>query len=241
MQKTTVYLDQMDNQSLVDYLNEQMRVGHDEPTLRKHLEGSGWSAEAIDDAFVKQHRANASELKAARAARRKNRRRQWTLIKRVKLGVSLAVIAVLLSIGGNSFLKKNHSLPLVAAKPLTYAQKQANDVNMIAGAVAQYAADMNGLPTVIGASQDNSVNICGAGCSADSAVVVTTAYKPTGVKFAPYSPGLTAPDKNTMYLVAGAKCASRTSIGTVNTKPRSMVILYAETTDDGLLQHCVVL
>ncbi|HSX06162.1 MAG TPA: hypothetical protein VLG92_00390 [Candidatus Saccharimonadia bacterium] len=232
----------MENQQLVEYIVDQMRVGYSEATLREHLEAHGWSAEAIDGAFVKYHRLNTAELKAARAARRKARRHKLTRFQRIKAGTVAAVVAVLLAIGINTLVSKHAPLVQAATKPLTYAQKQSNDVNILAGAVAQYAAEAEALPTVIGANPDGSITLCGAGCGAISPIVASLGvYKPTGINFAPYSAGLAAPDRNTMYLVPGATCASKTALGEANPKPRSMVILYAQANGASLARHCVVL
>jgi hypothetical protein len=230
----------MEAEPLVDYIVEQMRVGHDEPTLREHLQHYGWSAGAIDAAFIKYHRLNTEGLKAVRAARRKARRK-WTMFKRIKVGaVGVAVIATVL-IGAYALVTKHTPQVQAAVKPLTYAQKQANDVNTVAGAVAQYAAATGSLPTMIAANQNDSVSICGTSCGADATPVTLQVYKPAGINFAPYSTGLTVSDQYSMYLVPGAKCASKTSIGMVNTKPRSIVILYAQAGANGLQQRCVVL
>jgi len=231
----------MEAQQLVDYISEQMRVGYSESTLREHLSKYGWQSEAIDDAFIKYHRINTAELKAARAARRKNLRGAWTVMRRLKVSAALLFLMVGLTIGGVRLFTKHGQLPIVTAKPLSYEQKQSYDVNMIAGAIAQYAAEVNALPTVVGANQGDSVNLCGVSCSADSTAVVMTAYKPADIKFASYSPQLSVPNQHTMYLVPGAKCANQTAIGAINTKPRSMVILYAQAAGSSLAQHCVVL
>jgi len=232
----------MENQQLVDYIHEQMRVGHSEATLHEHLLAHGWQAAAIDGAFTKYHRSNAAELKAARAARKKARRRKWTVLQWGRAGVlAVITIALVLTAGGRIWQKNKHPV-LVEAKPLSYQQKQANDVNVVAGAVAQYTLAAGSLPTIIGAVQSGAITICGADCgSVVSSAVTLTAYKPEGVKFAPYTPGLTAPDQNTMYLVPGAKCANGKTLGTTNSNPRSIVILYAQQISTNLSQHCVVL
>ncbi len=232
----------MEVQQLVDYITEQMRVGHSEATLREHVQSHGWSATMVDAAFVKYHRINAAELKAVRAARRKARRRKWTMFRRLKLGAAALVVIAVLGVGVNTFVIKHTPKVQAAAKPLTYAQKQASDVNTVAGAVAQYTVAAGALPTIVAANQNDGITICGVDCSAVTPSVVTlSVYKPDGVLIAPYSAGLKVPDQHTMYIVPQAKCADKATLGNVNTNPRSAIILYAQVDGVTLSQHCVTL
>lgn len=232
----------MESQQLVDYVEQQMRVGHSEPTVREHLIQYGWNQAAIDDAFIKYRRHSAAELKAARAAHRKARRRKWTVLQWAKAGVAAVMAVGLVTAGGVAIAKHHSKPPLVAAKPLTYAQRQGIDVVNVASAVGQYAFEADALPTMITAASDNAITLCGTSCTAVSPVEVSlTVYKAAGIKLAPYSPGLSAPDKYSMYLVPGAKCASKNALGEANPNPRAMVILYAQSVDASLNQRCVTL
>jgi len=230
----------MEVQQLVDYIAEQMRVGYSEATLREHVQSHGWSTKMVDAAFIKYHRINAAELKSARAARRKSRRK-WTIFKRAKFGAAGLALVAAVVVGVNTFIIKHAPVVQAATKPLTYAQKQANDVNTVAGAVAQYTLAAGVLPTLVAANQSGGITICGSNCSAAPAVVTLSVYKPAGVLIAPYSAALKIPDQYSMYIVPQAKCADKATLGGPNTNPRSAVILYAQEDGASLLQHCVTL
>lgn len=124
---------------------------------------------------------------------------------------------------------------------LSYGAKQSIDVNLVAGAVGQYAAANSVLPVRLAAS-NGSLVLCAATCTSSAYEVGGfNVYQPENIKLVSYSPGLTVPSVDDMYLAPGAKCATNGSIGVVNTDPRSMVILFATTTSTGISSRCVVL
>ena len=232
----------MKSQQLAEYVSEQMRVGHNESTVRKHLLAYGWHAAAIDDAFSKYRRANAAELKALRAHRRKARRRKWTMMRRAKVAAAVLVAIVLLVGVGDMLFRKYHRPPPPKAVVVTYGQKQVSDASTLAGTIAQYTIASGSLPTAVAAVGNNSVRLCGSNCaSTPTAAVVLMVYKASGVRLLPYSPELTAPNKYAMYLVPHAKCASTSHIGAANTNPRSMVILFDQENGHTMQQRCMVL
>jgi hypothetical protein len=86
------------------------------------------------------------------------------------------------------------------------------------------------------------VIFCGSSCNSTVPEAITLGvYKLSGIQFKDYEPGMMAPDKTTLYLVAGAKCGSDTTIGDVSSKPRSMIILYQQWDKGKLHPRCVTL
>ena len=124
---------------------------------------------------------------------------------------------------------------------LSYGAKQAIDVNLVAGAVGQYAAANNVLPQKLAVS-NGSLVLCGPTCTSSAYEVGGfNVYQPSDIKLVSYAPNLTVPSQTTMYLVPGAKCASNGAVGAANPAPRSMVILFAAVNGSTTAPRCVVL
>jgi len=233
----------MESQRIVDYIAEQLRAGHSEETLRKHLVAHGWSPEAADLAFEQYARAHMPRPVQLAAPVRRHRVRipRWTKARFVKLGIAGGV---LVAAAAAAFVFWPEKIPQIEGpKALAYSQKQSIDVVLLAGAINDYTADHNGTtPTSLSLSSDGSLVLCGVVCDPSVATVSTlTAYKPENVKFMPYASGLSAPNKDIMYIVPGGACANANELGGQNTNPRAMVILYGRAEDSGLLQRCVTL
>lgn len=159
----------------------------------------------------------------------------------------VGMIILVLAVGG--FIVHKVISSEMARKPapqntqpqLSYGAKQAIDVNLVAGAVGQYAAANNALPGRL-AESNGSLVLCGATCTSSAYEVGGfNVYQPSNIKLVAYVPNLTVPSQSTMYLVSGAKCAGNGAIGGVNTAPRSMVILFAAVNGSSAAPRCVVL
>lgn len=239
----------MESQQIVDYIREQLAAGHTEVRLRQHLLASGWSQPAIEDAFERYHQAaNPRTAKLSLKERTKKLRRGGKLAKRtkgkrIKWAVAGVVVVALLVVGHNWYGKHKELQPVsTVAKPLTYKQKQISDVNTVAGAVAQFSADNSGLPSQLLVTSDGSLTLCGVSCDTTAATIAPlSVYHASGVKIEPYSSGFTTTDKTTMYLIPGAKCADAHNLGSINTNPRAMVIMYAQENGLGVTPRCVTL
>ena len=165
------------------------------------------------------------------------RRRLYVLCAAVVLIVAAAVAARAIMMS-----RAAHEANIRTVQPqLSYGAKQAIDVNLVAGAVGQYAAANDVLPVRLAAS-NGSLVLCADTCTPSAYEVGGfNVYQPADIKLVPYAPGLTVPTQADMYLVPGAKCAGNGSIGAVNPNPRSMVILFVATTNSGVSPRCVVL
>jgi len=244
----------MESQQLVDYIEEQLKAGHSEANLRPHLLAHGWSQTAVDDAFA-QHRKrtesprqDATHTLTAKPAKPKKERKhhvkatKWTRTRYIKLGFTVAALAVVVVAARGLMGLHRHTPPPVARKALTYRQMQTEDITLLGGAVALYAQNADSLPTTLAVLADGSMLLCGASCdSTTPEVSPLMSYKPENIKFMSYAPGLMAPDKETLYLVPEAKCAGKTKLGGADTNPRAMVILYAQAQGDSTTPRCVTL
>lgn len=166
---------------------------------------------------------------------------------RRRRSVYIGVIAVVIIIGivvGHSIMTNggNQKANANAVQPqLSYGAKQAVDVNLVAGAVGQYAAANNALPLNLAVS-NSSLVLCAATCTPSAYEVGGfNVYQPANIKLISYSPTLAVPSANDMYLVPSAKCAKDGGIGAVNTDSRSMVILFATSSGSTTAPRCVVL
>jgi hypothetical protein len=272
----------MESQQIVDYIDEQLRAGHSEATLRTHLAAHGWSAAAIDGAFQRhgqgtavqvpgtlaraRRKANAKKARAAvtakaaavktrlhsalgsRAGSKKERKHRvrasnWTVARFAKLTLAVVVLAAA-GLGVRTLITSNTTEPPKAAalqRP-SFVQLQGSDISMIGGAVALYAQTTDHLPTSGSVQPDGHLLFCGDTCDASIPEVnVLSVYHPASVVFKPYQTGLAAPDKETVYLVAHAKCASESTLGSPNTVARSMVLLYLQAGKQKDKPRCVTL
>jgi hypothetical protein len=163
------------------------------------------------------------------------------------IGVTGVVILLLIvAVVGRVYVfpKHPHAVTAGTGQPvLSFNAKQSADIDLVAGAVGQYAAANDALPTHLSlASNGDYLVLCGDSCDPTAYTVDGfSAYKPSSIKLVSYAEGLAAPDQNTMYLVPRAKCNTDGSVGSVNTDPRSMVILYATTSGSTVVPRCVVL
>jgi hypothetical protein len=159
----------------------------------------------------------------------------------VGLVVVLVVVGVVAARKIISSETAQKAKPQNAQPQLSYSAKQAIDVNLVAGAVGQYAAANDALPENL-AESNGSLVLCGSTCTSSAYEVGGfNVYQPADIKLIPYAPNLTVPSQSTMYLVPGAKCASDGAIGAVNSAPRSMVILFATVSGTSTAPRCVVL
>lgn len=165
------------------------------------------------------------------------RRRLYVVCFAVLLVAAIIIVVHVIMMSGSA-----NKAPATAVQPqLSYGAKQTIDVNLVAGAVGQYAAANSVLPVRLAAS-NGSLVLCAATCTPSAYEVGGfNVYQPENIKLVAYSSDLTAPSASDMYLVPDAKCAGNGSIGAVNTDPRSMVILFAATTSTGSSPRCVVL
>jgi hypothetical protein len=172
--------------------------------------------------------------------RRALKRRRRLVVSAIAAIVLIGAASVVWPIIAQHFHRK---APIVAHTPPSFSTQQGADVTLLAGAIGQYTAEFNELPTHLTVSPSNRLVICGSTCDAVNYEVGSFGvYKPSGIKFAPYAPGLTAPDQSTMYLVHGAKCGSNGQVGDVSMVPLSMIILYDVQSPSGSASpHCVVL
>ena len=232
-------------QKLVDYISEQLRAGFSEASLRQHLEAHGWAKPAIDSAFDRYNQRTMPKPAPIAGVKRKHRVRipKWTRARFMKLGVAFAVLLIA---GAATYLVMFAEKPpqrTVEAQPLTYAQKQSLDVVTVGGTMATHVAGTDGdVPTFTSIASDGHLLLCGTTCDPTVSEVGTlVVYKPSGVKFVPYTSGLTVPNKETMYLVPGGTCQGRDALGGQNVNPKAFVLLYARNEDSGLIQRCVTL
>ncbi len=132
--------------------------------------------------------------------------------------------------------------PSKTAPSLSFGAKQAMDLNLVAGAVGQYASANGVLPAHFSATQDGRLVLCGTVCDPTLyAVGGFRAYNAANIRLMNYTAGLAVPDQNTMYVVPGAKCGSDGHAGDPNPISRSAVILYGAQTSSGTTTRCIVL
>jgi len=159
----------------------------------------------------------------------------------------LCVIVLVVAVAAflaRPFIFHKKTVPTVnAAKPvLSTSAKQSEDVDLVAGAVGQYAAANGALPTHLSAAPNGSLVLCGDTCNPTLySVSGFSVYQASNIHLMSYAPGLSVPNQNVMYLVPGAKCGSNGQLGSVNPAPRSMVLLYASAGATSTAQRCVVL
>ena len=164
--------------------------------------------------------------------------------RRLLAAAGVVLVLAALGVAAHMFMssKTAGDPPAKTPPPLSFAAKQAIDVNLVAGAIGQYASANSALPTSLSVASDGGLVLCGAVCDPSLYEVGgLSAYQAANIKLMNYSPGLTTPDQNTMYVVPGAKCASDGHAGDPNATPRSAVILYSTQTDAGTTPRCVVL
>lgn len=168
-----------------------------------------------------------------------------TLFRRRLLIVAGAVVLLAgLGIAGYKLKSKFVAKPAPQSAPqLSYDAKQAADVQLVGGAISQYAADNGALPTQLSVAPDGSgVVLCGTIC--DPVLYEVTGlsvYRPANIKMVGYRPDIAVPDINTMYVVPGAKCSADGHLGDPSTSPRATVILYDSSRTSGPISRCVVL
>jgi len=234
----------MESQQIVDYIADNLAVGHAEADIRAQLQASGWSQASVDGAF--SHYRQLHNVVLQPAAKHTRRRIRWPKLRiapRVlQAGAGLAVLAVL-ALGAYVLWPHKPAPAVVHAAPLSYQQKQSNDVNIIAGAMGQYVAGSGGVvPTSISAAADGNLVLCGVTCDpTTSNISPLSVYRASGIEFVAYDAALTAPDKYTMYLVLGGSCISVHELGPQSTNPHAVVILYGRDTGTDLVQRCVTL
>jgi len=236
----------MESQQVVDYINEQLRAGHTEANVRAHMQSNGWSPEQVDTAFQQRQRAEAPQEKRATPTRKLQSRlnlRKSTRPRWIKLGIGLTAAAIAIVVTHGILVSRKPAVVQAAApRPLTIAQKQLNDVLAVAGSMSQYVAANDGVQpnrTVLAAG---GLQLCAAVCDPTASQVgPLSVYKPSGIHFAAYAPGLAAPDIQTMYLVPGAECKGKPAAVVQSADARSVVLLYAVTAKASLAQHCVQL
>jgi hypothetical protein len=243
----------MESQQIVDYIRQQLAAGHTEARLRQHLLESGWPQGAITDAF-KKYQQTIPAAKAPKSAksslkdRAKKLRRGGKLQKRtrggarVKWAVALAVVAVVIA-GAYNWRSRGDLQPVSTATPsIGYSQKQSSDINIVAGAVVQYSVDNGELPRKVVVTADGQLTLCSQSCDAGTAVIASLmVYDAYGVRIVPYEAGFTTNDKDAIYLIPGAKCADTYTLGSANTNPRAMVIMYAQVNGRGVTPRCITL
>jgi len=141
-------------------------------------------------------------------------------------------------------MKKNKSASTnPTAIQQSFGGKQVEDVGLVAGAMGQYASANGALPTHLSVAAGNGLVLCGSTCDPTTNTVSgLSVYQALNIKIVPYSSGLTAPNTAAMYLVPEANCANNGAVGSVNTNPRSMVLLYdGENSENVATPHCIVL
>ena len=227
----------MSSQQIVDYIAKQIKNGHSEKSLRKHMRAHGWSAAAVSDAFTRYHSAQKYSRPVVRHLNRRQKLREG-----VKATLVLALLAVVAGVVMH-FVHRPEA-PVVHATPieLTNSQKQMNDIITIGGAIGQYAAANGVLPThlVVGDSETSLV-MCDAVCNPTTSQISSLySYKATNVQLKDYVAGLTVPNEQTAYLVTNGTCKDKV-LGPASASPRAMVILYAATSGNTISQHCLKL
>ncbi|HEY4161360.1 MAG TPA: hypothetical protein VGM08_04835 [Candidatus Saccharimonadales bacterium] len=176
---------------------------------------------------------------AARSRYRSQRGRR-RLLAVIGLVLVLAVLGIAMHLVMSS--KAAGNLPAKASPSLSFPAKQAADVNLVAGAIGQYASANGALPTSLSAAPDGGLVLCGTVCDPSLYEVGgLSVYQAANIKLVSYGPGLEVPNQNTMYVVPGAKCASDGRAGDPNQTPRSAVILYGTQTSTSTTPGCVVL
>ncbi|HSX16381.1 MAG TPA: hypothetical protein VLF40_06325 [Candidatus Saccharimonadales bacterium] len=229
-------------QAIVDYIAQHLGAGHSEARLREHLATHGWEKTAINQAFDEYHKQHLPKASAMKTARRKYRVPipRWTWVRWVKLGVTFAVLGGLLFVA--HLVLPDKPAEAVPPPPLTFAQRQTQDIILVGGAVALFVRAEGSIPTSTSVAPDGNLVLCGKICDpATEEVSSLQTFKPEGVKFMAYSSGLIVPNKDTMFLVPGATCDGTTAIGNPSAAPRAMVILYGQVNNDELDQRCVKL
>lgn len=172
----------------------------------------------------------------ARFASRRRRLVRVSILAVVAAGVLAVVWLVILH------RVSDKTPPQPAVRRLSFLEKQTADVSLVAGAVGQYAAAYDALPTRLVAGPSGSLVLCGPSCDpTDYEVGGLSTYQAANIKLMPYTTDLAAPSQYVMYLVPGAKCASNGYAGLPNATLRSMVILYAGVTGATVTPHCLVL
>jgi len=196
---------------------------------------------AINDAFARYHKS----MNYTRPVPKKRRPRKVQKLQEIVLTVvGLAVLTAIAA--GIVHLTNKPKLEAASNKPvqLNFSQKQQRDVNTIGGAIGQYTAANGGvLPThlSIGVSEDSLV-MCNAVCDpTTSQISALSTYKAENVKLMTYVADLAAPDEKTIYLVPGATCKDKTTLGPPSANVRSMVLLYAGVSGNTISQRCVKL
>jgi hypothetical protein len=177
---------------------------------------------------------------AARSKLRSSRMR-----RRLFIALFVVVILIIVLLVAHKYMtpKSSPTAPGSAVQPLSFTAKQTTDINLVAGAVGQYAAANGVLPAYLSVASNGSLVLCGSVCNPTLyGVGGFSAYQASNIKLMNYSPGLTPSNQNMMYLVPGAKCGSDGKAGDPNPTPRSMVILYASVSSTGVATpRCVVL
>lgn len=181
------------------------------------------------------HIAGSARIKHRASARR----------RRVFVIAFVAIIVAGVGVGARTVLGPTNTkakAPLVEPQ-LTYGARQAVDVNLVAGAIGQYAAANGVLPTRFEPLSASSLVLCGTACDPTNYQVSGLGvYQAPNVKIVPYQPELAAPNQSVMYLVPGASCGINGKLSGINTLPRSMVVLYQVVTTSGqAVSRCQVL
>jgi hypothetical protein len=166
------------------------------------------------------------------------RRRRFVMFTTLLLLIGVAVYV------GHSYMASNNTKAEAAQNvqpQQSYGAKQAQDVNLVAGAVGQFAAAYGALPHRLAVS-NSSLVLCSATCDPSAYEVGGfSVYQPSDIKLVSYKTELTVPSQSTMYLVPDARCAKDGKLDGVNSDPRSMVILFATESGSTLSPRCVVL
>lgn len=233
----------MESQQVVDYISEQLNAGHSEAELRQHLLAHDWSAAAVDSAFERYHQATMPKPAELKTAKKRYRVRipRWTRARVIKLGTVFAVVVVL-AVGVHIY-QAQRPVKQAAAVPITYVQRQTQDVVIVGGAVANFVADSGGkLPVKDVVAADGNLLLCAAVCDpATPEVSRLQVYRPADVSIMAYSSGLEVPDKGTMYIVPGGSCHGNAELGEQSARANSAVILYGRWENNALSQRCVQL
>lgn len=178
----------------------------------------------------------AGSLHFQRRASARRRRLVTALVVVLVLGVAAYI--------GHSYMTSKNTTAAAAGSvqpQLSYSAKQAQDVNLVAGAVGQFSAAYGALPQKLAVS-NSSLVLCAAQCDPSAYEVGGfNVYQPTDIKLKPYVPGMTVPDQSAMYLIPEARCAKDGKLDGANSDPRSMVIIFASESGSTLSPRCVVL
>ena len=176
----------------------------------------------------------------ARIKHRASARRRRVMLTCIVIVLAIGIIVGVRTILAPSGVKANTS---TVQPQQTYGARQAVDVNLVAGAIGQYAAANGVLPTHLEALSSSSLVLCGATCdTTDYQVSGLGVYQAANVKMVTYAPELAAPNQGVMYLVPGASCGIDGKLSGINSSPRSMVVLYqVVTTSNQSVPRCQVL